>query len=258
MVEKIDLFKNRKIKAKEIFTLQEIDKPVAYNFIKKYHYLEDAKFFSMYNYGIFIENNLVGVATFSLPQGTGSSKGWCNFENSDKRIQELSRLCVIPELNGTNATSFLLSNSIKKLKSKNVEIVITLADSTRHVGSIYQVCNFEYFGLTDSKSDFWWYIDESTFKKSPRGTSKEKRGVWINKSQKHRYAFRLNKNLKVNYQKQPYPKQDDTTVLICCNGTLEVEDKRYNEIFSCPLCTGELKLLKKGNFIEKTEELDEW
>lgn len=33
--------------------------------------------------------------------------------------------------------------------------VITLQQSDRHVGSIYQVCNFAYYGLTDPKNVFY-------------------------------------------------------------------------------------------------------
>ena len=97
-MDKIEQFKNREIKAKQIFTIKEVDKMVGYEFIKKYHYLKDAKYFSMYNYGLFIDDDLVGLATYSLPQGNVTLKGWFNLPNSTKDIMELMRLCVIPEL----------------------------------------------------------------------------------------------------------------------------------------------------------------
>lgn len=179
-MNKIEQFKNREIKAKQIFTIKEVDKMVGYEFIKKYHYLKDAKYFSMYNYGLFIDDDLVGLATYSLPQGNVTLKGWFNLPNSTKDIMELMRLCVIPKLNGSNATSFLLSNSIKRLKKDyDIRAVITLADSSRHVGSIYQVCNFTYHGLTDKKSDF--YREDG--KKNPRGSTKDSKGVWIEREQ---------------------------------------------------------------------------
>ena len=37
--ENVSKFKNREIKAKEIFAIREIDKKIAYEFIKQYHYL---------------------------------------------------------------------------------------------------------------------------------------------------------------------------------------------------------------------------
>jgi hypothetical protein len=83
---KIEAFKNREIKAKSIFTLSEIDKAVAYNFISQHHYLKDAKFFAKYCYGIFIEDTLVGCATYSNPQGIVALKSWFGFENDNQDV----------------------------------------------------------------------------------------------------------------------------------------------------------------------------
>ena len=152
-------FITREVKAKEIFTIKLIDKKVAYDFVRTYHYLGDAKFFSKFSYGLYLkeDDRLVGVTTFFNPQGNVALKGWFGLPNSDQSVLELSRLCVIPDLNGTNATSYLLGNSIKFLKKEGIRAVITLADDSRHNGSIYQVCNFKYFGLTDKKSDFFHF-----------------------------------------------------------------------------------------------------
>jgi hypothetical protein len=166
---KIEAFKNREVKAKNTFVLSEIDKAVAYKFIAQYHYLKDAKFFAKYCYGIFIDNVLVGCATYSNPQGIVAMKSWFGLENDNQDVLELSRLCMLPKLNGTNATSYLLGNSLRLLKSKQVKAVITLADDSRHVGSIYQVCNFKYYGLTDKKTDFYT-TDGRT---NPRGQTKD-------------------------------------------------------------------------------------
>lgn len=252
MVELIEKFKNREIKAKEIFKIQEISKKTAYNFVKKYHYLGDAKFFSMYNYGLFLNNTLVGTATYSLPQGIQASKGWCGFDNNDLRIQELHRLCLIPELNNTNAASFLLGNSLKKLKKKGVKIVISLADSSKHVGSIYQVCNFKYYGLTAKKSDF--YSENGT--KNQRGQTKNKKGVWIQRTRKHRYAYLLDKNIKVNYKEEPYPKKGSTELIKCCNNGV-VHDDRFDMYYTCPICNPPLRKII-NNEIQEKEILDEW
>ena len=234
----IEQFKNREIKAKEIFSIKEIDKNTGWGFIKDYHYLADAKYFSMYDYGLFIEDVLVGVASFSLPQGNVALKGWFSLPNTTKDILELSRLCVLPELNGSNATSFLLSNSIKKLKKDyNIRAVITLADSSRHVGSIYQVCNFSYYGLTDKKSDF--YREDG--KKNPRGSTKNSKGVWIERTRKHRYAFVMGSDLECNYNKKEYPKFNERLKTICCNDSEVVYDKRFDKYYTCPLCTGKLE-----------------
>lgn len=233
MLNIIKQFKNREVKAKEIFTLKQITKSEAYSFVKKYHYLKEAKFFSVYSYGLFIGDELVGCSTFSNPQGISALKSWFGVDNSVKDILELSRLCMSPLLNQTNATSFLLSNSMKMLKKEKIRAVITLADSSRHVGSIYQVCNFKYYGLTDKKTDFFTYDGRV----NPRGSTKDVRGVWIPRTRKHRYCYILDKRLKpLIGEVDIKPSVDDTYKKVCCNGEGKVYDKRFNEWYDCPIC----------------------
>lgn len=243
--EIIEMWKNRQIKAKDIFLILEISKSVAYDFVKQYHYLKDAKFFSCYSYGLWLDGELVGVATYSNPQGTSSLKGWFGLPNTDQTVLELSRLCLLPDLNNTNASSYLLGNSLKLLKREGIRAVITLADSSRHIGSIYQVCNFKYYGLTDSKCDFYQYPD---CKKNVRGATHNKRGVWIPRSRKHRYAYILDKKLKVLYEEQPHPTIKETTDVFCCGGTNIVHDNRFDEYFTCPICSR--KLMTRSEYLD--------
>lgn len=227
------------IKAKDVFRIMPISKQLAYKFVSKNHYLGKAKFFSCVAYGLFMKDTyeLVGVATFSQPQGIVALKGWFGLDNSNTDIYELSRLCMLPILNGTNATSFLLGGSIKRIKRDcGARAVISLADSNRHVGSIYQVCNFKYYGLTDKKSDFYG-IDGT---KNPRGAVRNVHGVWLERTRKHRYCYLIDKSLKVNYSECDKPKPSDKSNKICCNGSKKVFDKRFNEWFTCPICTGAL------------------
>lgn len=231
------LFKNHMIKAKSIFLIKEVDKKTAYEFIRKYHYLKDAKFFSKYAYGLFYKDMLVGCATYSNPQGISAMKSWFNLSNDDQSIMELSRLCMLPELNGTNATSYLLGNSIKLLKSEKIRAIITLADDSKHVGSIYQVCNFKYYGLTDKKTDF--YCADGRI--NPRGETRNLYGVWLPRTQKHRYCYLIDKSLNVLLNEQCRPTTDKISQYSCCNNTLIVYDKRFKLAYTCPVCTGELK-----------------
>ncbi len=219
--------------------LKLVDKKFAYDFIRKHHYLGDAKFFSKYAYGLFHKDGdiMMGVATFSNPQGNVALKGWFGLDNSDQTVLELSRLCVLPELNGTNATSYLLGNSLRLLRKEGIRAVITLADDSRHNGSIYQVCNFKYFGLTDKKSDFFHFNENGEWKVNPRGPTKDRQGVWINRTQKHRYAYIMDENLKCLYEQLSYPKKTDIKDYDCCGGTKIVRDKRYNIDYPCPKCT---------------------
>jgi len=223
---------------KKDYIIKLIDKKVAYEFIKVYHYLGGAKFFAKFSFGMYHKetDELLGVTTFTNPQGNVALKGWFGLENSDQTVMELSRLCVLPNLNGTNATSFLLGTSIRLLKKEGVKAVITLADDSRHNGSIYQVCNFKYYGLTDKKSDFFCF-NEGDWKVNPRGPTKDKQGVWINRTQKHRYAYILDENLKCLYEQLHHPKKTDIKDYDCCAGTKKVLDKRFNVEYSCPKCT---------------------
>lgn len=229
---KIEKFKNRQIKAKETFTIKEIEKTTAFNFISKNHYLKKAKFFSKYCYGLFIGDVLVGCATYSNPQGIVAMKSWFGLENDNQDVLELSRLCMMPKLNGTNATSYLLGNSIRLLKSNKVKAVITLADDSRHVGSIYQVCNFKYYGLTDKKTDFF----TADGRVNPRGQTKDIQGVWLPRNRKHRYAYIIDKNLICLLKEEKKPNIENTNIYECCNGTNIVLDKRFNVNYSCPKC----------------------
>lgn len=99
--EELLLFSHREIKAKDVFYIKEIAKPQAYEFVSKYHYLGDAKFFCEQAFGLFAihGDQLLGVATFSQPQGNVALKGWFGLTNQDKCVYELSRLCLSPSLN---------------------------------------------------------------------------------------------------------------------------------------------------------------
>ena len=213
----IERFKNREIKAKDVFQIYEIDKPLAYDFVRRYHYLGQTDFFAKYAFGLWCCGELVGVATFSNPQGNVALKGWFGLANDDQTVLELSRLALLPSLNGCNATSYLLSGSIKQLRKMGIRAVITLADASRHVGSIYQVCNFTYYGLANDKRDFYRYPDG---KKNPRGEVREVQGVWIPRTKKHRYAYIIDKRLKCLYEQQKAPKVNAIFDAVCCGGGL--------------------------------------
>lgn len=234
----LDNFKEHRIKASSIFYIREIDKRTCYEFVKRYHYLGIAKFFCVHGFGLYYKgengDECVGVSTFSNPQGASAMKGWFNLPNSDQSILELSRLCMLPCLNGTNATSYLLGNSIRMLKKYGIRAVITLADASRHIGSIYQVCNFKYYGLSDKKSDF--YTEDG--RKDPRMETKDAFGVWVERTRKHRYCYLLDKSLKVLYQEQPHPTRKTEITPQCCNGTKKVFDRRFNVWYTCPICCG--------------------
>ncbi len=241
MLELINSFKNREIKAKNIFEIRKIEKNVAYDFIRKYHYLGDARFFSTYSYGLYIGTEIVGCATYSSPQGISSLKSWFGLGNDVLDILELMRLCVIPILNGSNTTSYLLGNSIKFLKKEKIRAVITLADDSKHVGSIYQVCNFKYYGITNKKTDF--YSHEG--KLNPRGSTRNLRGVWLPRTQKHRYCYFIDDKLKCLLDEKVRPSLEQVKKYDCCKGTNEVYDDRFGDWYKCPRCCDKIEKIIK-------------
>lgn len=242
--EAIERFRNREIKAKDAFDIRPVAKGEAYGFVSEYHYLGKARFLSSYQYGLFPKggDRLLGVAAYGPPGGISSLKGWFGVGNSEEGIVELTRLCLDPRLNGSNASSFLLSNSMRMLKAFGVRAVITLADSSRHVGSVYQNCNFKYYGLTDPKQDMY-----SPLGKNVRGRSSLLHGVWLPRTRKHRYAYILDPSLKVLYPELPRPgKEDVLGDPECCRGLLVVHDGRFDEWFTCPKCTSRMVQLSKA------------
>ena len=234
----VRLFREHKIKAKSVFNVSPISFDTAFDFIRQYHYLGNIKPFGCRQWALRYGSEVVGVSMFGSPQGTLSIRGW--FGKNESGIYELVRLAMLPTLNGTNATSFLLSASMRELKKIGGRAVITLADSRRHVGSIYQVCNFKYYGTTSKKSDFYEYPSGN---KHIRGTTKDKHGVWVPRTIKHRYAYIMDNRLQVQYSQQEYPRKGDIAELNCCGGRGVVHDSRFDEYFTCPVCNRPMKLL---------------
>lgn len=250
----IERFKNRGVKAKSIFTIEEVSKDTANSFVAKYHYLGDAVHpFPKFWIGMYLRADLVGIAIYGLPQGISAVKSWFGMKNENTDIIELTRLCLLPELNGSNATSFLLGNSIKVLKNKKVRAITTLADSSKHVGSIYQVCNFKYYGLTDKKTDF--YCADGRL--NPRGKTKDLKGIWLARARKHRYCFLLDNTLKILLAESEKPKITEVLSPECCNGENKVYDNRFKEWYTCPKCNGKIKLIEKA-WEEKRKENTTW
>lgn len=238
----IERFNNREVKGKDAFEVRYIEKSVARDVIAKYHYLGKKDFMFTYAFGLFVKNtdDILGCATFGMVGGVGSLKGWFGLDNShSNEFLELTRLVMLPCANGGNLTSFLLGNSLKIIRKqyKHVRAVVTLADNSMHVGAIYQACNFKYFGLSNKKTDFYC----SDGKLNPRGATKDKHGVWLPRTQKHRYCYIIDNTLDVKYERVPYPKGNHMNETpTCCEGTHIVHDNRYDEYFTCPICTGEL------------------
>lgn len=258
MMNLIERFKAREVKAKDVFYVAKVDKKTAREMVKKYHYLGEKDFMYTVAYGLHTKDNdeLLGCAIFGVVGGSIALKGWFGVDNkhSDEYL-ELTRLVMSPSLNGCNATSYLLGNAIKQIKKElpSVRAIISLADNGLHNGAIYQACNFKYYGLTDRKTDFFVMGCEGKVKRC--GSTKDKQGVWLPRSQKHRYLYIIDKDVQVKYQEEKYPKGNGMNVKpTCCDGTKVVYDKRYGKYYTCPKCSSVFRELTKEeveNYLNK-------
>ena len=150
---------------------------------------------------------LVGVLPFVFLLGLPVpeiAKGAFGLErNQQDGLFELSRLCVDPNLQKEeyNITSWFVSRCIRRFrKDANVRAIISYADSAHHTGIIYRACNFDYFGLTDQKKDF--YFSDGT--KHSRGSVKGEDGEWRDRTRKHRYMMVFDNTLPVLWKKEKY------------------------------------------------------
>ena len=161
-----------------------------------------------YAFGLFVNDMLIGCVTFGQPATPSIGKGIAGIENKHN-VLELNRLVILPEYNGKNYGSFLVSRALKMLP--NHTFVVSYADTAwGHVGYIYQATNFLYTGATKPRTDI-----RSMSGGHPRHYNKgELQRVY--RSSKHRYVFlcgsnhekrKMMKELKWKVVK-PYPKGD--------------------------------------------------
>lgn len=161
-------------------------------------------------FGLFIDSQIVGVVTYGIPVSNTLCTGLAG-EKNKYDVRELNRLVLLPEYNGKNYASYLVSHSLKMLP--NHTFVVSYADTAwSHVGYIYQATNFLYTGLSAKRTDIF----------SPNG--KHARHLEKNthieirqtRSLKHRYVYlvgnrRTKKQMlkELNYEIKPYPKGDE-------------------------------------------------
>jgi hypothetical protein len=190
------------------YTIKKITKKTCADILLKYHYLKDISkgFKSGFNFGLFKNDLCVGICIFTGFPVPELSKGMLGLERNDQEgLFELSRLCVIPEVQTIeyNITSWFVSRAIKLLcKTTKVRVILSYADANFHSGIIYRACNFTYYGTTDQKKDFWIEQKDGNFIKHSRGKVKGLKGEWRNRTVKHRFVYQIDKTLTVLWDKQ--------------------------------------------------------
>ena len=199
---------------KSDFYIDRVCKEEIKNLLYTHHYLKDESkdFKSGFNYGLF-------KSTFECPLNIGGCLGTCVFtglpvpeiavgafglqRNQQQGIYELSRLCIHPDIQKEeyNITSWFLSRCIRRFrKDATVRAILSYADANHHTGVIYRACNFQYYGLTDPKKDFY-YADGT---KHSRGSIRGADGEWRDRSRKHRYLMVFEKGLNPLWKQEKY------------------------------------------------------
>jgi hypothetical protein len=171
------------------------------NWLLNVHYLKRMPPIS-YSFGLFDNNNCVGIVTFGVPASGPLRVGICGKE-WESNVFELNRMVL--EKPVKNGCSRLVSGAIKLLPKPI--IIVSYADTQYgHIGQAYQACNFIYTGITKERTD-----RSAGEGKHPRHAVDDTNRV--NRSAKHRYVLiSANKQDRkkilrdLNYCEKPYPK----------------------------------------------------
>lgn len=149
-----------------------------------------------YAFGLLADEVLVGVVTYGQPPSPSLCKGIAGEENR-KNVIELNRLVLLPDLNGNNNASILISRSLKMLP-KDL-FVVSYADwgGWQHVGYVYQATNWLYTGLTKRRTDK--YSESGHSRHYKKGETRRQI-----RTEKHRYVY-LTGNRKRQLKQLKYP-----------------------------------------------------
>lgn len=193
----------------ENYQIKKVSKKECEQILNKNHYLsqQGCNFRSGYNYGLFENGELIGVAIFHTLSAWETAKGCFGLKDKEQRgFYELGRFAIDSEHHKRNLASWFLARAIKQLRSEtDVRALITYADSEHHSGTLYQALGFKYYGLTAPKTDFWVEKADGTFKKQSRGKTKGVSGEWRPRSRKHRYLKVYDPTLTTRWIEESYP-----------------------------------------------------
>ena len=184
-------------------------KKINYNdtkpFILNIHYAKRMPSIS-YAYGLFLNNDLVGIVSYGSPASPSLCKGIEGLENPSFVI-ELNRLGL--KDNRKNEASILVGKSLQLLPKP--KIIVSYADTNQnHVGFIYQATNFYFTGTSKPRTD----MAGKNGKHSRHHLGDKTKRIF--RSAKHRYVYlvgnKKDKKYFLNNLKYPllnYPKKNE-------------------------------------------------
>lgn len=199
-----------------LLIIKQIDKSIAKDLIITNHYSHKwNSAFGKYNFGIFKDEKLMGVAVFGYMQNPRAKIFTCN--NKEAYIIELNRMWIDDELN-KNAESILISSSIKLIKQldKNVCAIQTFADGRIGCGTIYKASNFKYCGF--KYSIFWQNIETNEVYHNIILTNTSRKTAYVKTNTEYlnnklkafrvktyRYIYILDKSFAFKFKEEQYP-----------------------------------------------------
>ena len=132
------------------YEICEVPKSEAKKLIIREHYSHRwGSTFGLYNYGIRLDGELLGVACYGHlmnPQSFGSVA-----DLNAEQVTELNRLWIDDRL-GKNTETWLMAEAHKRLlRDTPVRLVQSFADGRLGVGTIYQAANFGYYGHSTTR-----------------------------------------------------------------------------------------------------------
>lgn len=198
--------------------VKTINNKDSYPYLLEIHYAKRIPSIS-YCFGLFSKEELIGVVTYGTPASATLRRGIAG-DDFKGHILELNRLCL--KYNRKNEASFLVGRSLRILP-KN-KIIISFADTLqKHVGTVYQACNFKYYGLSAKRTDWaikgMEHLHGQTIADISRGQknrSEFMRETYGDKfylkprSRKHRYIIVTGKSIPysvIKYKQESYPKK---------------------------------------------------
>lgn len=184
------------------FEVREIATSDALPMILEKHYAQRKPSIS-YAFGLFNNDEMVGVCTFGKPASNSLCEGVCGKENKE-RVFELNRLYI--DVNTKNIASYFVSRCLRHLKKFRLIIVSYSDTGMSHHGYVYQATNFIYTGATKERTDMY-----TEGNKHSRHYGEENKHLRKVRTSKHIYVYFTDKKDKqyLKYKVLPYPKGDN-------------------------------------------------
>ena len=211
------------------FKVKRIEPKLTLDFILNKHYAQRKPSIS-YAYGLYKDNELIGILTIGKPASNSLCEGVCGPQYKSN-VYELNRLCVNDNL-PKNTLSWFVSRVLKSLKNEDL-IIISYADTgINHTGYIYQATNFIYTGATRERTDKY-----TPNGKHSRHYTDEFKHLRKFRSSKHRYIYFTSKKIKkeclpkLNYPIQEYPKTENKRYVLGERIKTKVINTITNEVF---------------------------